>query len=108
MEGKDLDRAIRYANEWNGRRDSDPVLRVDTTNSRFVWSRTFDFYWVKSETLMRDFGERLLEVDFADKKDVEMVEKEFEGRYVDVSGLPLFSQEGAGNGTEGDEEDIPF
>ena len=109
LEGADLDRAIRYANEWNERRMmSCSMLRVDTTNARFVWSRTFDFYWVRSEALMRDFGERLLEVDFADKEDVEMVEKEFESRCVDVSGLPLFSQEGAGARKDEDEEDIPF
>lgn len=108
LEKADLDRAIRYANEWNGQRDSDPVLRVDTANSRFVWSRTFDFYWVTSEALMREFGERLCEVSFDDKKDVETVEKEFDGRSVDVSGLPLFSQEGAGEGADEDEEDIPF
>ena len=108
LEGADLDRAIRYANEWNERRlmMPGPMLRVDVPNARFVWSRTFDFGWVKSEALMSDFGEPLCEVPFEDKKDVETVEKEFEGRYVDVSDLPLFAQEGSGEGA--DEEDIPF
>lgn len=104
LEEKDIDRAIRYANEWNGRHLTvGPVLRVDVPNVRFVWFRHFDFYWVTSEALMRDFGERLIEVDSADRKDVKQVEKEFEG--VDVSGLPLFVQEGAGEGTEENEEE---
>ena len=62
----------------------------------------------RSEALMREFGERLCEVSFDDKKDVETVEKEFDGRSADVSGLPLFSQEGASAGADEDEEDAPF
>ena len=108
LEGADLDRAIRYANDWNDRRlvMSGPMLRVDVPNARFVWSRTFDFYWVKSDDLMSDFGEQLGEVPFDDKRDVETVEEEFDGRCVDVSDLPLFSQEVTWEETEEEDEGI--